>query len=107
MNLVEGNGSGLPLRGALAVQPELLVCDESISALDMTTQHQILALLQELKQSQNLTILFISHDLLAVREIATRIAVMQHGQIVEIGKIDQIFENPMHPYTRALLKAIL
>ncbi|MGB7260852.1 MAG: ABC transporter ATP-binding protein [Albidovulum sp.] len=90
---------------ALANGPELLIADEPTTALDVTIQAQILDLLAELKTREGLSLLFISHDLGIVRRIADRVCVMQGGEIVEQGPVDQIFANPQHPYTRMLLSA--
>lgn len=91
---------------ALITKPDFLVCDEAVSALDVSVQAQILNLLTALKKELNLTCLFISHNLSVIRHISDRIAVMYLGEIVEIGTCEQIFHNPRHPYTRALLSAI-
>lgn len=91
---------------ALSVQPKFVVCDECVSALDVSIQSQILNLLSELKEKEGLTYLFISHDLSVVRYISDRIGVMYLGKIVEWGKSEEVFENPMHPYTMALISAI-
>ena len=90
---------------ALAVKPKFIVCDECVSALDVSIQSQILNLLSDLKEKEGLTYLFISHDLSVVRYISDRIAVMYLGKIVEMGSAEQIFENPRHPYTMALISA--
>jgi oligopeptide transport system ATP-binding protein len=90
---------------ALALGPELLVCDEAVSALDISIQAQILNLLGDLQQEYGLTYLFISHNLNVVRHIADRIAVMYLGKLVEVGDAESLFETPRHPYTRALLSA--
>ncbi len=91
---------------ALAVNPKFVVCDECVSALDVSIQSQIINLLEELKEKQNLTYLFISHDLSVVRYISDRIGVMYLGNIVEFGDSETIFKDPRHPYTVALLSSI-
>ncbi len=91
---------------ALAVNPDFLVCDEPVSALDVRTQAQIVALLQSLQERLKLSYLFIAHDLAIVREMAHRVAVMFRGRIVEMGTADQVYESPGHPYTRLLLDAV-
>ncbi|MBE7056777.1 MAG: ABC transporter ATP-binding protein [Ruminococcaceae bacterium] len=91
---------------SLVLNPEFIVCDEAVSALDVSVQAQILNLLLQLKKDYNLTYLFISHNLSVVKHMCDRIVVMYLGKIVEIGSRDQVFENPLHPYTKALLSAI-
>lgn len=91
---------------ALALDPKFIICDEAISALDVSIQAQIINLLQDLQESLQLTYLFIAHDISVVRHISTRIAVMYLGKIVEIGTAEQICSDPQHPYTKALLSAV-
>ena len=91
---------------ALAVKPKFIVCDECVSALDVSIQSQIINLLEELKETENLTYLFISHDLSVVRYISNRIGVMYLGNIVELGTAEEVFSDPRHPYTVALLSSI-
>jgi peptide/nickel transport system ATP-binding protein len=90
---------------ALAVDPRVIVCDEAVSALDVSIQGQVINLLEELQQRLGLTYLFIAHDLAVVRHISSKVAVMYLGRIVEYAAADELFANPMHPYTRALLAA--
>lgn len=91
---------------ALAVDPEFIVCDEPVSALDVSIQAQILNLLMDLQDEMGLTYMFVTHDLSVVKHISTNIMVTYLGKCVEIGSSDQIFENPCHPYTKALLAAL-
>lgn len=91
---------------ALAVKPEFIVCDEPISALDVSIQAQVINLLNELSQKMGLTIMFIAHDLAVVKYFSNRIAVMYFGKIVELASSDELFAHPFHPYTRSLLSAI-
>jgi len=91
---------------ALAVEPRLLICDESVSALDVSVQAQVLNLLNDLKKELGLTYIFISHDLSVVRYMADRIIVMKNGRIIETGDADKIFTNPQTAYTSSLIEAI-
>jgi oligopeptide transport system ATP-binding protein len=88
------------------VEPEFLLCDEPISALDVSIQAQVVNLLEDLQKEMGLTYLFVAHDLSMVRHISTRIGVMYLGRLVEIADSDELYENPLHPYTKALLSAI-
>ncbi len=91
---------------ALAVDPEFIVCDEAVSALDVSIQAQVINLLEDLRDKFNLTYLFIAHDLSVVRHLCQRVAVMYLGHVVELASCDEVFDNPLHPYTRALLAAV-
>lgn len=91
---------------ALAVDPEFIVCDEPISALDVSIQAQIINLMQELQVKYDLTYLFIAHDLAVVRHISDRVVVMYLGQVMELSPTKELFSNPQHPYTKALLSAV-
>jgi peptide/nickel transport system ATP-binding protein len=88
---------------AIINKPRLLIADEPTTALDVTVQAQVLALLKELKRTHGLSMLFISHDLAVVAQVADRVAVMRHGEIVETGDAMQVMTRPQHPYTRSLL----
>jgi len=101
-----GQKQRIGIARALALQPKILALDEPVSALDVSIQAGIINLLLDLQHDFNLTYLFVSHDLSVVKHLAHRVAVMQHGKIVEYGEADEVFANPRHPYTRQLLAAI-
>ncbi len=91
---------------ALALQPKIIICDEPVSALDVSIQAQVLNLFNRLQRDHNLTYIFISHDLGVIKHVSDRIAIMYLGRVVELCEASQIYDNPLHPYTRALLSAI-
>ena len=101
-----GRRQRIGIARALAMEPKFIVCDEPVSALDVSIQAQILNLLQELKEQTGLTFIFITHDLSVVNHFADEIAVMYLGQLIEKAPTEELFDHPVHPYTRALLSAI-
>lgn len=101
-----GRRQRIGIARALAMEPKFIVCDEPVSALDVSIQAQILNLLQELKEQMGLTFIFITHDLSVVNHFADEIAVMYLGQLIEKAPTEELFDHPVHPYTRALLSAI-
>jgi oligopeptide transport system ATP-binding protein len=101
-----GQQQRIVIARALALNPDFIVCDEPVSALDVSIQSQIINLLQELRTKLNLTYIFISHNLAVIRHISDRVGVMYLGKLVEVAEVDEIYKNPLHPYTEALFSAI-
>jgi oligopeptide transport system ATP-binding protein len=101
-----GQRQRIGIARALAVKPRFIVCDEPISALDVSIQAQVINLLKDLQAAHSLTLLFIAHDLSMVRYVSDRIGVMYKGRLVETGAADDVYKNPIHPYTKSLLSAI-
>lgn len=101
-----GQRQRIGIARAIALNPKLLICDEPVSALDVSIQAQILNLLNDLRRELNLSLIFIAHDLAVVRNFCDRVAVMYLGKLAEVGIGDEIFENPHHPYSKALLSAV-
>ena len=101
-----GQRQRIAIARSLILNPEFIIADEPVSALDVSIQAQIINLLKQLKEDFNLTFLFISHDLSVIKYLSDRIAIMYLGEVVEIGKTEEIFKNPKHPYTKALLSSV-
>lgn len=101
-----GQKQRIGIARALALEPQIIICDEAVSALDVSVQAQVLNLLQELKEKLGLTYFFISHNLNVVYQVSDRVGVMYLGNFVEVGEKEKIYSNPMHPYTQALLSAV-
>jgi peptide/nickel transport system ATP-binding protein len=101
-----GQCQRISIARAVITEPKLIICDEPVSALDVSVQAQILNLLQDMKARYQLTLIFIAHDLAVVKNVSDRVAVMYLGKLCEVGRPDELYESPSHPYTAALLAAI-
>ena len=101
-----GQCQRISIARAIVTEPKLIICDEPVSALDVSVQAQILNLLEDMKQRYGLTLIFIAHDLAVVKNVSDRVVVMYLGKMCEVGPPDELFQSPVHPYTAALLSAI-
>ena len=105
-NFLEGQRQRIGIARTIAVEPKLIICDESVSALDISVQAQVLNLLNTLKEDYGFTYIFISHDLAVVKFMSDKLMVMNKGKIEELGEADAIYESPQKAYTKALIEAI-